>query len=80
MDKIQVILKIEVTKSKIIRGEAFWRHCLDNTEYVSFGAWMNTQERYKDISEPIKKKLRISETFNWNKNTSMNHISKFFLH
>lgn len=48
----------EVTKSKIIRGEVFWRHCLDNTEYVSFGAWMNTQERYKDISEPIKKKLR----------------------
>ena len=49
---------LEVTKERIVRGEAFYQHCLRNTEYVSFGAWMNTQERYANMTDIMKRKIR----------------------
>ena len=47
----------EETKAKIIRGEGFFQHCLRNTPYVSFGAWMNTQERYDSMSVAEKRRF-----------------------
>ncbi len=44
------------TKARIIRGEAFYQQCLRNTHYLSFGAWMNSEDRYDNMSSPEKKR------------------------
>jgi hypothetical protein len=59
MDEYRILDELfTVTKERIIRGEVFLQHCLRNTEYVSFGAWMNTQERYVNMTDQMKRKIR----------------------
>ena len=59
MDEYRVLDELfEVTKERIVRGKAFLQHCIRNSEYVSFGAWMNTQERYANMTDIMKRKIR----------------------
>ena len=44
------------TKARIIRGEGFYQQCLRDTHYLSFGAWMNSEERYDSMTYTEKKK------------------------
>ena len=46
------------TKNKIIKGESFRQQCLEGTHYNSFGWWMRSQQRYMDLSESDKERIR----------------------